>query len=478
MRQVAAAVSAARDDQCTVLLVEGEAGIGKSRLLSEAAQQYVVPGDIVLHGQAVELSGGDIPYGVVADMLRGLRRLQLGVGRTLDPAVRTSLEDLLTTLTGGETPQLDRGLLLDSFVTWSRRSAMVASSGGLSRTCTGRTRPAATCSSYLIRAVGPAQLLVTMTVRTGEPWPDDLQEFVAETIRFPQVSRLSLRPLSGTELVDQIHQLAAGPVASPVLERVRRLGEGNPFWTEELVLGGSDGTGPVPESVRGLIGTRLLGLGGVPRALSWRRSPSWTTPTMPCSARLRPARARGRLGLCRGGEPPRAPGRRRRPGFPLPPHIAARSSRARPAAGSRRRLHRAWARALDRLQVTVRTAGSGSRRHISGRGRRSREGAHLGYAAAHLAHQASGSHEETRLLRRVLDHWTPGRRTQSLSSGRHARTCGEGHRDSVRRRPVRGLSPGDRAEHERERDRVATIYLRLRRNVVLEELAREQDEPP
>ncbi len=31
-------------------------------------------------------------------------------------------------------------------------------------------------------------------------------------------------------------------------------------------------------------------------------------------------------------------------------------------------------------------------------------------------------------------------------------------------------------ELERERDPVATIYLRLRRNVVLEELAREQDE--
>ena len=182
MRQVAAAVSAARDDQCTVLLVEGEAGIGKSRLLSEAAQQYVVPGDIVLHGQAVELSGGDIPYGVVADMLRGLRRLQLGVGRTLEPAVRTSLEDLLTTLTGGETPQLDRGLLLDSFVTLVETLGRGRLVWWVVEDLHWSDTSSRDVLSYLIRAVGPAQLLVTMTVRTGEPWPDDLQEFVAETI--------------------------------------------------------------------------------------------------------------------------------------------------------------------------------------------------------------------------------------------------------------------------------------------------------
>src|SRR6476620_8642785 len=116
LQQVDAAVDAARHMDCTVLLIEGEAGIGKSRLVSDAVAQHVSPGDIVVRSQAVELAGGDVPYGVVADMLRDLRRRQVKVGAKLDPAVRSSLEDLLTTLTGGETPRLDRGVLLDAFV--------------------------------------------------------------------------------------------------------------------------------------------------------------------------------------------------------------------------------------------------------------------------------------------------------------------------------------------------------------------------
>ena len=122
-----------------------------------------------------------------------------------------------------------------------------------------------------------------MTVRSGEAWPAVLSEFVAETVRSPRVSRLSCAPLVRTACVEQVQQLAAGPVAPPVLDRVRRLGEGIPFWTEELVLGGLDGTGPVPATVRGLIEARLLRLEDGPRALWWRRSPSWTTPTTPCS---------------------------------------------------------------------------------------------------------------------------------------------------------------------------------------------------
>ncbi len=479
MRQVAAAVSAARDDQCTVLLVEGEAGIGKSRLLSEAAQQYVVPGDIVLHGQAVELSGGDIPYGVVADMLRGLRRLQLGVGRTLEPAVRTSLEDLLTTLTGGETPQLDRGLLLDSFVTLVETLGRGRLVWWVVEDLHWSDTSSRDVLSYLIRAVGPAQLLVTMTVRTGEPWPDDLQEFVAETIRFPQVSRLSLRPLSGTELVDQIHQLAAGPVASPVLERVRRLGEGNPFWTEELVLGGLDGTGPVPESVRGLIGTRLLGLGAATRAVVEAVSVVdhadhallprvCDLPELEVDWACAEAVSHHVLRVDDDGQAFRFR------------HTLLREAVAHALLpGRRRRLHRAWATALDEA------AGDGP--DSSFRIEAAHQWAQAGdpekaltsaYAAALLAQQASGRHEETRLLRRVLDLWSRVPDAESLVGTT---------RSNVAVRAIATLFAAGQyedclqviereLERERERDPVATIYLRLRRNVVLEELAREQDE--
>ena len=101
----------------TMQLIQGEAGIGKSRLVAEARAAFVEPSDVVITSQAVELSGGDLPYGVVAAALRDFARQDLaGLGQSIDPEARTTLRELSRALTGGATEPLDRGHVLDSFV--------------------------------------------------------------------------------------------------------------------------------------------------------------------------------------------------------------------------------------------------------------------------------------------------------------------------------------------------------------------------
>jgi hypothetical protein len=57
----------ARSAQSVTVLVDGGAGMGKSRLVSEAITRLREPEDLLVVGHGVELSGGELPYGTVSD---------------------------------------------------------------------------------------------------------------------------------------------------------------------------------------------------------------------------------------------------------------------------------------------------------------------------------------------------------------------------------------------------------------------------
>ena len=77
----------ARSGSLTIVVVEGEAGIGKSRLVREATWSLPTAEDALMIGHGVDLAGGELPFGVVADALRDLIRRE-GV-----PAVRAASPD-------------------------------------------------------------------------------------------------------------------------------------------------------------------------------------------------------------------------------------------------------------------------------------------------------------------------------------------------------------------------------------------------
>ena len=115
--RIAGAVVSARGGTSRCLLVTGEAGIGKSRLVAEAVGSL---GDaLVLTGHAADMSTGEIPFGVVADTLRDLARVA-GVDVLL-PAEREALAPLLP----GAAPrlQVERVQLLSTFLDLLERLA-------------------------------------------------------------------------------------------------------------------------------------------------------------------------------------------------------------------------------------------------------------------------------------------------------------------------------------------------------------------
>jgi predicted ATPase len=70
---LSAALARASAGEAQVVVVRGEAGIGKTRLVRELIGN--VPDDVVVaFGHAVPFSGGPLPYGVAGDLMRSLVR--------------------------------------------------------------------------------------------------------------------------------------------------------------------------------------------------------------------------------------------------------------------------------------------------------------------------------------------------------------------------------------------------------------------
>src|SRR5689334_8470886 len=99
LSSLVAALESAAAGEPVVVLVGGEAGVGKTRLVEEAAEHARANGARVLAGGCIEVGGEGLPLSPVVDVLRSLMR-QLSddeLDEVLGPA-RTELARLLPEL--------------------------------------------------------------------------------------------------------------------------------------------------------------------------------------------------------------------------------------------------------------------------------------------------------------------------------------------------------------------------------------------
>ena len=227
-------VALAREGQPRLLVVDGEAGVGKTRLVEEAVRALRQPTDLVATGRGLAM-GGAIPFGVASDLLRDLVRQQHPGG--LDAAVaalqgrnRTEVFDAFATLV--ERLATDRLLwLVFEDVHWA---------DGSSRDLV----------DYLVRVVTGGELLVLVTRRTHDQPPSaDLERFLSELVRRPNADHLELGRLRAEEVRVQVADILGAEPEAALLEHVVTLGQGNPFLTEEVVAGPRGGVGSIGRSM-------------------------------------------------------------------------------------------------------------------------------------------------------------------------------------------------------------------------------------
>ncbi|WP_436498630.1 BTAD domain-containing putative transcriptional regulator [Actinokineospora sp. HUAS TT18] len=252
---------AVRDGDRRVVVVSGEAGVGKTRLVAEFAHRVAQDPAVVLIGRCDH--AGAVPYQPVADAFRSSVDAT-GVLAAAPDAVRDRLAALLDL--PAESPAEDRQAVFGAVGWLLARLAAMAPVVLVVEEAERVDRASALLLGHLVRHL-PAKVLVAVCFRDpsgGRHAP--LLELLAEVEGRGVADRLDLRPLSEVDMGALVAELTG---AAPGAEFVRRLWHntgGNPLYATEVVrdldargeLGGH--AWPVPSGVRDILRHRLRGL--------------------------------------------------------------------------------------------------------------------------------------------------------------------------------------------------------------------------
>ncbi|MDI5907127.1 AAA family ATPase, partial [Streptomyces sp. 12257] len=224
LARLASAAREAADGAGSVVLVFGEAGIGKSSLV-KALPDHLPDGTRILVGECDDLA----------------TRRPLGPFRDLIGSVGGELAGAVTE--GGDRHRVHEALLEElrgavlvvEDVHWADEASLDA-------------------LRFLVRRMERLPALIVLTYRDDELSREHpLRHLLGQVSRAPRVHRLPLARLS----LDAVRTLSAGRV-DPA--QVYAVTNGNPFFVAEIVAAG--GTGSVPPTVVDAVLARLRGLPG------------------------------------------------------------------------------------------------------------------------------------------------------------------------------------------------------------------------
>ena len=245
---------------CPLVLLGGEAGVGKTRLVREMAARATAGGAMVAVGSCVELGADLLPFAPFVESLgRLVEGLADGADQLLGPA-RAELAPLL--------PDLDPRVGVDGDGAWSRGRMFEAVRGLLDRVpgpfvlvledIHWADRSTLELLTYLARRLRHGRTLLVATYRTDELHRrHPLVPVLAELGRSGRARRIELGRLGSSEVTRLVHEIRAGPVPAALVEAIAGRSEGNPFLVEELLAGGVGSATPLPETLRDVLLARV-----------------------------------------------------------------------------------------------------------------------------------------------------------------------------------------------------------------------------
>jgi DNA-binding CsgD family transcriptional regulator len=265
LARLTGAVERARTGRPGAVLLAGEAGVGKTRLLTELCRRARAEGATVLIGHCVDLGAVGLPYLPFAEALRELAQLAGDTG-----PVAESLRSR---------PALDR------LITRSDRPAVVPAGGDEDA---GRLQLFDAVFGLLAEAAeaGPPLLLVLEDLHWADQSTRDLlasllarlradrlavvasyraddlhrrhplRPLLGELVRLPTVERVELRPFTPAELGDYLRAVNGAPVPDRLVRDVLARSEGNAYFAAELLAAGI-GDGELPTGLADVLLARL-----------------------------------------------------------------------------------------------------------------------------------------------------------------------------------------------------------------------------
>ncbi len=255
-------LDAATAGQPVVTLIGGDAGVGKTRLVSELADLAGDRGFTVLSGRCAEL-GDAVPYLPLADALRDATTGPSASGDLLDAlAARPVLARLLpdrddSQPAGGDLPGLVKQQLFGAVLGMLAELAAASPVLLILEDLHWADQSTRDLITFLSRMLHSERLALVATYRTddmhrGHP----LRPLVAELLRLPGVSGLQLGPLAAESMAEHLTGMSGRRLDAVAIEDMIRRAEGNAYYAEELLQASAAGT-DLPAGLADLLLARM-----------------------------------------------------------------------------------------------------------------------------------------------------------------------------------------------------------------------------
>jgi DNA-binding CsgD family transcriptional regulator len=241
------ALEAAARGMPLAIVVSGEAGVGKTRLVREFTSGVRERGGRVWEGRCVPLTDGLLPYAPIVDVLRavasetGMEQLREVAGSAAAGRLAVLLSDLAPrpAPTGGDRALPAVSRLYGDLVDLVQRLVADRTAVVVIEDLHWADGSTLALLSMLLGGRRNSRLLLICTYREGELPPDHpIRQLLAEWTR-AGVDRMALRPLEYAETAALMAAILRNTPDPSEAERTFVRSGGNPFLVEELLAAGT-----------------------------------------------------------------------------------------------------------------------------------------------------------------------------------------------------------------------------------------------
>ena len=284
LETLAAGLRDAHASRARLVVVTGDAGIGKTRMVEELVRQADLPAGRVLWGRAPEQTGAPSYWpwvraleeyvgGAKADALRDELGADAPVLAHLVPGIRVRCPDVEPSAPlGGDAEARFR--LLDAVASFIRRAAARAPLLVVLEDLHWADEASLALLAFVAGDLRAARLLIVATCREREQ--QRKPRGLSDAMRLAQ--RVPLRGLGRDAVGALVERASAGSPPAALVARLHELTEGNPFYLDEVLRmlrddGRLDDAGvggapvPLPDGVRDTLRRRLEPLDAADREL-------------------------------------------------------------------------------------------------------------------------------------------------------------------------------------------------------------------
>lgn len=247
LRALADALARARASaRPRALLVGGEAGVGKTRLIEEFTRAAQDDGAVVALGGCIEIGSEGLPFAPFSALLHGLhRRLPAELAAAVagqEGELARILPALGETATAVHDEETGRARLFELTARLLERLAADRPLAVVVEDLHWADRSTRELFSYLLRALHDAQVVLVATYRSDDIHRrHPLRPFLAEIDRMRTVERVELARFNRAEVRSLLAGIHGHDPEEADVDRVFARSEGNAFFVEELARGLTDG---------------------------------------------------------------------------------------------------------------------------------------------------------------------------------------------------------------------------------------------